>query len=503
MKKHGVAIAVIAVIVAGLVVWVVLVQSPRESGAPEPANSANGGNNSARGTGPRGGGGEETGGNPAASVPGWKAPDTDAIQRLIDLRTVLDGEADWSGVQGALRGVRAPKDGAGGELRSLVEACAELEGGRARDLLFVGLLDQWSRSDPSGAKAWLTEAMKADRTVAQMFEAGASALCESAPEVMLGLVERLNFGTEADWLRRKALVALARQSPEDAIVRMQGVGDTHRLLGLSEIALAWAKTEPELAAEFFDTLPESDVKYRATGSLAGLMMESDPEEALRRVEALPERWQSGARRTMMETWGAYAPEDAANFMLDLPDVFQHPDAMFGTIVTKWARAEPKAASEWALNLMGDKRKRALESVLPAMVAADVNAGLDFLLALPQEEVGAPLWHSTFNQAVVTMARTDPPLAASMVADGEFSDSTRRVIARHWAAEDPAGAAAWIEGSLVQQTENRPARNHLGHLCSIVARAWGEKDAAAARQWCQSLPDPYLRRKALAGVEPAD
>jgi len=234
--------------------------------------------------------------------------------------------------------------------------------------------------------------------------------------------------------------------------------------------------------------------------------------------------------TVMQSWAAKYPQDAARYFADNPNEFRMGGMMggrgrgrggssAGTIATEWARQDSSAAMAWAQTLEGRNQRDAVRGIFeqaakedPAKAAGmlssitdpealkdaqnsiarewgnkDWDAAKSWISGLPADQQGEAM-----ARALRGLADTDPKAAAaqiSSVPEGEERTDAMESIARQWSREDPAAAADWVlaNGSEDAQKES------IGRVVS----SWVGQDAVAALEFVNKQPEGAVRDQAAS------
>jgi len=235
------------------------------------------------------------------------------------------------------------------------------------------------------------------------------------------------------------------------------------------------------------------------------------------------------RGTVMQSWAAKFPEEAAQYYTEHPAEFRMSrmmggrsrfgGSMAGTIATEWARQDQSAALAWAKSLEGQDQGAALKNVLSESAKEDPAKAAEILSTLTDSdskkgaqnavayEWGKKDWAeaqawiaslpsdeqaSAMSQALRGLAKSDPSVAAEKVAlipDGAEKDRAMEGIARQWGKNDPESAATWLvkEGSESAQTES------IGNVVS----SWVRQDPASALSFVNNQPEGGVRDRAVS------
>lgn len=236
--------------------------------------------------------------------------------------------------------------------------------------------------------------------------------------------------------------------------------------------------------------------------------------------------------TVMQSWAAKFPQDAAQYYTDNPGEFRMSGMMGGRggrgrggastaalIATEWARQDSAGALSWASTLEGRDQRDATRSVFSQMAKDDPAEAAGMLSSLTDPEAKsdaqrsvarewgkkdwgeAQAWISGLPadeqagataQALRGLADSDPAAAAShlgSIPEGGERNNAMESIAREWGKEDPAAAAAWVMESGTQEAQ----QESIGRVVS----SWVQQDAASALSFVNEQPEGPVRDNAAA------
>ncbi|MBK1854135.1 hypothetical protein JO972_04160 [Verrucomicrobiaceae bacterium 5K15] len=235
------------------------------------------------------------------------------------------------------------------------------------------------------------------------------------------------------------------------------------------------------------------------------------------------------RGTVMQSWAAKYPEDAAKYYTDNPAEFRMAGMMrggggrggstAGVIAAEWARQDSDSAMAWATSLDGRDQRDAVRSIVseaakedPAEAAAmlssidDADAKKDAQNTIAREwgksNWGeAQAWIATLpadqqsdalSRALRGLAEADPEAAAANITaipEGEDRDAAVEDIAREWGRQDPSAAASWLlaNGSADAQEDG------IGRVVS----SWVTQDSEAAYAFVNEQPAGEVRDEAVS------
>jgi hypothetical protein len=266
------------------------------------------------------------------------------------------------------------------------------------------------------------------------------------PESLLGVAGALP-GMPGQTLERMVYSQIAARDPLDALTRAEALppGETRRIMTMQAImqlamrepadALAWLDTHrtgvdsnvygsvatavsrqnPELAARYVQSVPESARGAWITAVAAG-MAASDVDAALSWLGAYRSAdYYSDAVAGIAQQLGSFDPACAAQLLSDVDPGSPEGRAAVSGIAAMWAAADPEAAEAWARALpRGDVRDRALMALAPKLgerLLDDATLGLFSTQQSRDSAAGA---------AITTIARADPQRARQLV-DAHISD----------------------------------------------------------------------------------
>ncbi len=287
----------------------------------------------------------------------------------------------------------------------------------------------------------------------------------------------------------------------------------------------------QTAMAALERVPMSLDRVLAAHLLMQRYAELDPRGALHFVEQLP-TWRRGfGSASAFGAWAATDPEAAAaHFVQNRSSAgagWGGPQAVNGAavaIATEWARANPEAAMDWALELPPETANQALHAIYREWTAADpataVKRAAELELAPEQRsavfEQIAGQWSQTDPQAAVLWAMNLPaeeasqalvrsvggwaqraPAEAAAYLDAEPSaafSETVAAVAGSWAEEAPPEAAAWL-ATQTDESAKSPAVQR-------VIDSWARLDPEAASAWLTEQPAGPSRDEGIVGLSNA-
>ncbi|MEJ6572411.1 MAG: hypothetical protein QNL01_02655 [Akkermansiaceae bacterium] len=233
--------------------------------------------------------------------------------------------------------------------------------------------------------------------------------------------------------------------------------------------------------------------------------------------------------TVMQSWAAKYPQDAAKYFTDNPNEFRMGGMMggrggrggstAGVIATEWARQDSAGAMVWAQGLEGRDQRDAIRGIFEQAAKEDPSKAAGMLSTITDEEArkdaqntiarewGAKDWDAAKSwiaglpadqqadataRALRGLADEDPQAAAAQITalpEGEARTDAMESIARAWSREDPAAAAAWVMANGNEEAQ----KESIGRVVS----SWVGQDSAAALEFVSKQPEGAVRDKAAS------
>lgn len=305
-------------------------------------------------------------------------------------------------------------------------------------------------------------------------------------------------------------------------------GQNNRLQALMDYYAGLDPSQFEAEAKKLENLPWSE-RIMVGYLLFARWGEEDPTTAMAYTKTMGFAGMF-VRGTVMQSWAAKYPQDAATYYTQNPAEFRMGGMMGGrrgrgapttaeTIAAEWARQDSAGAMKWAQSLEGNDQRDAIRGVVteaakedPSRAAAmlatisDPDTKVDAQRAIAhewgkQDWSEAKAWIATLPaddqtgataRALRGLADTDPKQAAANITalpEGQQRDRTAARIAGQWSQDDPSGAATWLmESGTAEAQEEGIGR---------VVTSWVGKDAEAAYQFVNGQPAGEVRDKAAS------
>ena len=189
-----------------------------------------------------------------------------------------------------------------------------------------------------------------------------NAIGRKEPEVALGILDQI-----AD-------------TPENEKVFAQGVSSIVNFGSMDQFGELLAKASPKLRPRLIEqaTIWSADT------------VGADPALWIERLNEIPAKRRDSAISNLAEAWAATDPEAAVRWTSSLPKGKAR-DGAFGTIAATWAENDPHEAARWVDTLApGADRDNASENIVDALVKSDPSAAWAWAASIqsPQQRADA-------------------------------------------------------------------------------------------------------------------
>lgn len=255
-----------------------------------------------------------------------------------------------------------------------------------------------------------------------------------------------------------------------------------------------SKRDPAMARAMLSILPE-DERTEAEELLTMCEALDDPEtylttKSLEGVDNADE---------LAGAWARRDPQAAAQWVLSLPGTVEEDetDNIIAAVAAGWAHKDRNGALAWVASLpSGNAKSEAYRHIAEIITEGMTCAqGAAALTSMPPEIADRVLLSLAGNEQPEEFADSIAAILTRHVGEDDFQqDASSGVshIARSLAMNgDGAGAAAWVA-----RLPDGAARTSAA---AAVANEWAGKDAVAASEWISNLPPGEMRSRAAVGL----
>jgi len=284
--------------------------------------------------------------------------------------------------------------------------------------------------------------------------------------------------------------------------------------GLSTIALAWARRDPEAVKSRFGKLPPGRTKKDVAEGLIGALSESDPLRAFQIASA--NDVYASVIETLFSNWAERDVEEASSYVVKLPPGYPRRSAT-DAVINRLADLDVRRALEWVESNLAEVSPgeshpygSPYEAVIGRWLDQDSETALRWLSERPSDDQTDALVSAVCLRAAYTIG--DPTLVEKILEvlpDGKVNKIPSEALGQWWAMIDIEGALEWAQGTggklgqrilptvLRRLADSDPQRamalasgagDRRAEAVGEVLNSWAFRDPAAAAQWLSTQPE---------------
>jgi len=334
-----------------------------------------------------------------------------------------------------------PENVAPDQIPAALDAADRLPNAFERAARICALMQRWATQDPAAAFQRL-QAMPEDDTKWQCVVAVSRIIAGAIPQRVAELLPAIPDGaTRSEWVQ-----ALAQSWPAtDVRAALQWANDLpagdEKLNALGQIESSWIAQNPGEVATYVGQLPDGATRSEWIGNLAAQWSRTDLNAAIAWANRLDDPGRANAMASIAKTRAMEAPDEAANFVAQLPPGEVQNDAA-KVVAGTWALRDPDGAARWALQFSDpDLRDETLRQIVGSWASsADLEGLFDWTRRLP----AGPARDTVVAKVVEQTAGILPDSVPGLI--GLISDQVKQTqlaeAARGWSRGNPVGAAPW-------------------------------------------------------------
>ena len=253
-----------------------------------------------------------------------------------------------------------------------------------------------------------------------------------------------------------------------------------------------ASTVPDVASlitQAAEALGGGSQNVSAVNAALGFLTRISTErmsEALARISEVPD---ASARpllyKYILSYWAEKNPQAALDFARnEVPD--DHRTMVCEGVLTAWAARNPESMLGWKSKTgtlaAPPVQDSLMATVFKTLASQDPAGAFQWLTRTESVNGRAQALRGMMETVQTDEARQTMLQTISQVANKEVRLQARRAVVEHWAQQDPAAAAAWVDAA-------QPAWERT-RLMDSLGFAWLQTDpAAAAEWWLKRAPGP--------------
>lgn len=235
----------------------------------------------------------------------------------------------------------------------------------------------------------------------------------------------------------------AKSNPEAALAWAQTLKGNDKDQAMTSVVRELSMTNPQKAVQLAATM-EGDAKTSAYESIAGQWGAKNFSEAEAWIKSLPADQQDAAMASAIRSLANQDPQAASTKIASMADGDAKNRAI-GEVVDTWSREDPKAAAAWLSSQSTEASGRAMRELMGNWARQDDAGALSYLTAQPAGEA-----RDQATQAYVWSNRSADPKSVISLAETITNEEDRQravgVAAMQWMQSDPEAAKAYIQSS---------------------------------------------------------
>jgi len=321
-----------------------------------------------------------------------------------------------------------------------------------RIMASILLFGRWAETDPLAAMAYSDKmgmaGMFAKPTILQGWastdpENAAKYFAEHPREFAMMGMGPMGGGRNGGGGASVIAAEWAKSNPEAALAWAQTLKGNDKDQAMSSVVRELAMTNPQKAVQLAATM-EGDAKTSAYESIAGQWGAKNFSEAEAWIKTLPADQQDAAMASAIRSLANQDPQAASTKIASMADGDSKTRAI-GEVVDAWSRENPKDAAAWLSSQNAEASGRAMRELMGNWARQDDAGALAYLQAQPAGEA-----RDKATESYVWSNRSADPKTVISLAETITDEGDRQravgVAAMQWMQSDPEAAKAYIQSS---------------------------------------------------------
>ena len=321
-----------------------------------------------------------------------------------------------------------------------------------RIMASILLFGRWAETDPHAAMAYSDKmgmaGMFAKPTILQGWastdpENAAKYFAEHPREFAMMGMGPMSGGRNGGGGASVIASEWAKSNPEAALAWAQTLKGTDKDQAMAAVVREMAMTSPQKAVQLAATM-EGEARTTAYDSIASQWGAKNFTEAEAWIKSLPADQQDAAMASAIRSLASKDPQLASQKVAAMADGDAKSRAI-SEIVDSWSRENPKDAAAWLTTQGTDTNSRAMRDLIGNWARQDDAGALAYLTAQPAGEA-----RDQATQSYVWSNRSSDPKAVIGLAESITDENDRQravgVAAMQWMRTDPESAKAYIQTS---------------------------------------------------------
>ena len=295
--------------------------------------------------------------------------------------------------------------------------------GKTYDDAVQNVLGEMGKTDPAGAAAFIAQMPDASTrdgaidqlasTWAQSDLTGALAWAQSLPT---------SEGDARASALKDVMSAWGQNDPASAaeFLGQNFSNDPNFNAVAQQLAGQWVAADPSAALAWAETLPPGPAQADSLATVFSNLTKTDPQSAWAEVQQLPTGSREKAMGTVLSTWSAQNPAQAAAMLGTLPAGTALDDAA-SAVATNWVQQNPAAATQWVNTLQpGSARDSAVAQIISSQAKNDPSASFTWAASIGD----VTMQQNQMNNVVQQWAKKDAAAATNAVQSAPLTDQQR-------------------------------------------------------------------------------
>jgi len=345
---------------------------------------------------------------------------------------------------------------------------------RDRDFILGQIINEWSMNDPKSAVEFIDQLPETLQRTA-MLQAALTAWALGDFKAAFPRIQKISSTKEKNKILNQVIGAWTVADPESAFAWVQSLSSFERGPAWSDALTSLARSNPALAAEWYDKVPDYPRKSDAIQNIVFSWQQKDPEAAWIWVRKLPDSELKNQLSSGILGPLAFVDLKAAMAHLEALPTGTFKDACIEAMVSSMVNVDVKSALQL------------LETATPSSSRDDCLLGL----CGPLSQID-PKFATIYGEAYPWHGGTrgDGNQVSSFSPKAQREEFLKYVVPA-WFQQNPSGAASWLEAL--------PDDDVKQLLLVYSARSWASMDIDAAAAYALNFPPGSLRSDFIENV----
>ena len=245
--------------------------------------------------------------------------------------------------------------------------------GARRQVILRGVCNAWGQKDPVAALAWTDSLPPGDTRKYARKGLVVGWTCKDDAGC-LDWINQLTDASEKKEAQHYRMHGLARIRPQEALKEMESLATDPSEPPTYCVGKEWVLANPQAAADWAKSLPESSAKERALEAVLRQWVYSDAVKTADWSAKLPEQQsRDAALGAVMEKWVEQSPRQALSWAEGQKDTAIKLGALKG-LLRAWISVDPVESKNWFTQMPAGKEKEVLQEEVMLNRDEQISAG---------------------------------------------------------------------------------------------------------------------------------